>query len=118
MTPTPLDQAMARMEAPTGARADPAFGAGPPEPPAPPPPPVMLTPALSYDGTTGELFRLWLKTTGLAILTLSFYRFWGRTRIRRYLWSRLSLMQDRFVHFAVEVGLRQAKRRLLPSAGR
>ena len=81
------------METSAGAPAASALGEGPP---AAPPPTETLAPALSYDGSTGELFRLWLKTTVLAILTLGFYRFWGRTRIRRYLWSRLSLLDDRF----------------------
>jgi uncharacterized membrane protein YjgN (DUF898 family) len=93
MTSTPLDRAIARMETSAGAPAASALGEGPP---AAPPPTETLAPALSYDGSTGELFRLWLKTTVLAILTLGFYRFWGRTRIRRYLWSRLSLLEDRF----------------------
>src|SRR5262249_39543418 len=92
MTQTPLDQSIDRVDAAANAPAA-GFGAGPP---AAPPPSGTLAPALSYDGTTGELFRLWLKTTVLAILTLGFYRFWGRTRIRRYLWSRLSLLDDRF----------------------
>jgi uncharacterized membrane protein YjgN (DUF898 family) len=92
MTSTPLDRAIARMDSSAGAPAD-SLRKGPP---AAPPPTDTLSPALSYDGSTGELFRLWLKTTVLAILTLGFYRFWGRTRIRRYLWSRLSLLEDRF----------------------
>jgi uncharacterized membrane protein YjgN (DUF898 family) len=49
-----------------------------------------------YDGRAGELLGLWLKTLLLSILTLGFYRFWGRTRIRKYLWSRVSLDGDRF----------------------
>src|SRR5437899_5818637 len=52
--------------------------------------------ALVYDGRVGPLFRLWLKVTLLAVLTLGFYRFWGRTRIRKYLWSRISLDGERF----------------------
>ncbi len=51
---------------------------------------------LVYDGRTGELFGLWLKTALLSLITLGFYRFWGRTRIRKYLWSRVSLNGDRF----------------------
>ena len=92
MTSTPLDRAIARVDSAAGTPAE-SLGQGPP---AAPPPAETLSPALSYDGSTGELFRLWLKTTALAILTLGFYRFWGRTRIRRYLWSRLSLLEDRF----------------------
>ena len=71
------------------------------------PPPTSPSPALpsnenalvaglTYDGDIRELLRLWIKTTGLMVLTFGFYRFWGRTRIRRYLWSRVSLLGDRF----------------------
>src|SRR5215468_7532465 len=70
MTSTPLDRAIARVEAGAPAAAGVAEG-----PPAAPPPTETLAPAL---------------------LTLGFYRFWGRTRIRRYLWSRLTLLEDRF----------------------
>src|SRR5882762_4713710 len=51
---------------------------------------------LVYDGRLGPLFSLWLKVTLLAFLTLGFYRFWGRTRVRKYLWSRISLDGERF----------------------
>jgi uncharacterized membrane protein YjgN (DUF898 family) len=50
---------------------------------------------LVYDGDTGSLFVLWLKVLGLSVVTLGFYRFWGRTRIRSYLWSHVSLLGDR-----------------------
>ena len=50
---------------------------------------------LVYDGDTGSLFILWLKVLGLSIITLGFYRFWGRTRIRKYLWSHVSLLGER-----------------------
>ncbi len=53
-------------------------------------------PVLTYDGRVGPLFFLWLKVTLLAFLTLGFYRFWGRTRVRKYLWSRVSLDGERF----------------------
>ena len=84
MTSLPLDRRTADAEDTPGAR---------PPPPAAPP---TLGAALSYDGTNGELFRLWVRTTVLALATFGIYRFWGRTRVRRYLWSRLSLLDDRF----------------------
>src|SRR6266566_1294797 len=59
-------------------------------------PPLPNGPAIVYDGRVGSLFWLWLKVTLLSILTLGFYRFWGRTRIRKYLWSRVSLDGERF----------------------
>ena len=101
MTSTPLERAMVRVEADATARAR-----SEPAAPRPAPPladPVIsnarkgdLTRSLGYDGQLGELWRLWLETTALTILTLGFYRFWGRTRIRRYLWSRVGLLGDRF----------------------
>jgi uncharacterized membrane protein YjgN (DUF898 family) len=50
----------------------------------------------TYDGKFGQLLALCLKSLFLSIVTLGFYRFWGRTRIRKYLWSRVSLGGERF----------------------
>lgn len=35
-----------------------------------------------------------LRNALLNIITLTFYRFWGRTRVRRYLWSRTYLLEE------------------------
>ena len=43
---------------------------------------------------TWEVFLIALRNTLLIVLTLSFYRFWARTRVRRYLWSRTSLLGE------------------------
>ena len=52
---------------------------------------------LVYDGRVGELFVLWIKILLLGIVTLGIYsRFWGRTRIRKYFWSHVSLLGERF----------------------
>jgi uncharacterized membrane protein YjgN (DUF898 family) len=67
-----------------GAQVQPAGSAGEGEQP------------FDYDGSTRELFRLWLGIFLLNVVTLGFYRFWGRTRIRKYLWSRVRLGGDRF----------------------
>ncbi|WP_298806367.1 DUF898 family protein [uncultured Lentibacter sp.] len=40
-----------------------------------------------YRGTLSELFPLALKVTLLTLITLGLYRFWGKTRIRKYIWS-------------------------------
>lgn len=42
-----------------------------------------------YAGRGAALFRLALKTSLLTILTLGFYRFWMKTRMRRYYWSAI-----------------------------
>ncbi len=52
--------------------------------------------AVIYDGKAGKLFGMGLRIALLSLITLGFYRFWGKTQVRRYLWSRLCLMGDRF----------------------
>lgn len=42
-----------------------------------------------YAGRKSPMFRLALKTGVLTIVTLGFYRFWMKTRMRRYYWSAL-----------------------------
>ena len=49
---------------------------------------------LQHDGRSGELFVIFLFNLALSILTLGIYRFWGRTRIRRYVWSQTSLLGE------------------------
>ncbi len=49
----------------------------------------MAGPALAveFSGTKGRLFGLAFRTGLLTVLTLGLYRFWMKTRLRRYLWS-------------------------------
>lgn len=49
-----------------------------------------------YDGRLGELYGIFLVNILLSIVTFSIWRFWGKTRIRRYLWAHTSLSGDRF----------------------
>ncbi|MDI1288146.1 MAG: DUF898 family protein [Reyranella sp.] len=49
-----------------------------------------------YDGRLGELYAIYLRHVVLMLLTLGWSRFWGRTRLRRYLWNHLSILGDRF----------------------
>lgn len=42
-----------------------------------------------YAGRGAPMFRLALKTGILTVLTLGFYRFWMKTRMRRYYWSAI-----------------------------
>jgi uncharacterized membrane protein YjgN (DUF898 family) len=58
--------------------------------------PRPLSRLLHYDGTLGDLYRIYLVNLLLTILTLGFWRFWGVTRLRRYVWSRTSMLGDRF----------------------
>jgi uncharacterized membrane protein YjgN (DUF898 family) len=49
-----------------------------------------------YDGRLGQLYWIFIKNILLFIVTFSIWRFWGKTRMRRYLWSHTSLNGDRF----------------------
>jgi uncharacterized membrane protein YjgN (DUF898 family) len=52
--------------------------------------PVSPTP-VEFTGRRGYLFRLVLKNAVLTVLTLGIYRFWAKTRIRRYFWSNIRI---------------------------
>ncbi len=67
-----------------------------PQPAAPPPAPVLEPTRPIYDGRLGELYGIYLRHLLLMVLTLGWSRFWGRTRIRRYLWNHVSVLGDRF----------------------
>ncbi len=49
----------------------------------------------SYHGDGGDLFKIFIINYVLSIITLGFYRFWGKTRIRRYVWSNVEIFNDR-----------------------
>lgn len=55
-------------------------------PPPPPPPSVMN---VDFAGKRNDVFILAFKTGLLSIVTLGFYRFWMKTRLRRYYWSAI-----------------------------
>ena len=50
---------------------------------------------LRYDGTAGEFAKIALTNTIASIATLGIYRFWGKTRERRYLWGGIRFLGDR-----------------------
>jgi uncharacterized membrane protein YjgN (DUF898 family) len=56
-----------------------------------------LTPSRPvYDGKLAELYGIYFRHLALMVLTLGWSRFWGRTRLRRYLWSHFAVLGDRF----------------------
>lgn len=55
-----------------------------------------LRPLLQYDGRIGEVYRIYLVNLLLTIVTLGIYRFWGVTRLRRYVWAHTRMGGDRF----------------------
>lgn len=50
----------------------------------------------SFEGQGGELFGIWIVNTLLTIVTLGLYHFWGKVRMRRYIWAHAGLAEDRF----------------------
>ncbi|HEX7034327.1 MAG TPA: YjgN family protein [Pseudomonadales bacterium] len=50
---------------------------------------------LAHHGRGGELFVLFIVNVVLKILTLGVYHFWGKTRVRRYLWTQTSFDGER-----------------------
>lgn len=51
---------------------------------------------LLYTGRTGTLFAIFFKNLALTIITLGLYRFWAKTRERRFLWSSTSIDGEPF----------------------
>lgn len=49
-----------------------------------------------YRGGTWQFAGIVIRNALLGISTLGFYRFWGKTRLRRYLWSHIGFRGDRF----------------------
>ena len=50
----------------------------------------------SYHGEGKAIFKLSFVTGMLAVVTLGIYRFWGKTRLRQYIWSSSRLDGDAF----------------------
>ena len=48
-----------------------------------------------YDGTAGQVARIAVAQGALTLLTLGVYRFWAKTRLRRYFWNHVSIGGDR-----------------------
>jgi uncharacterized membrane protein YjgN (DUF898 family) len=52
----------------------------------------------SFHGTGGDLFGTHVVNIFLTLLTLSFYRFWARVRVRTFLYSHTEFEGDRFAY--------------------
>jgi uncharacterized membrane protein YjgN (DUF898 family) len=69
------------------------------------PPPAATTPVsgglprqLSFHGSGGTLFGIYVVNILLTIATFGLYRFWGKVRIRRFMLSQTSFEGDRFAY--------------------
>ncbi len=49
-----------------------------------------------YRGSIGGLYRIYIPNLLLTIITLGIWRFWGVTRMRRYVWANTEMESDRF----------------------
>ena len=53
---------------------------------------------LSFHGTGGSLFGIYIVNLFLTLVTLGVYSFWGRVKVRRYILSQTDLEGDRFAY--------------------
>ena len=53
---------------------------------------------VGFHGTGGGLFKIMLINWILTVFTLGVYYFWGKTKVRRYLWEQSSFAGDRFYY--------------------
>ncbi len=51
-------------------------------------------PTLAFTATRGSFLKLLLLNALLTLLTLGVYRFWAKTKVRRYLWSHIRFLDD------------------------
>lgn len=58
----------------------------------------LQTYRLSFHGSAGTLFGIHIVNVFLALVTFGVYSFWGRTRVRKYLFSQTAFSEDRFVY--------------------
>lgn len=60
----------------------------------PPLSPATKTPSIAYHGRIREAWALALKVTLLTAVTLGIYRFWAKTRLRQYFWTRVTVNDE------------------------
>src|SRR5262245_12854679 len=67
--------------------------------PSSPPPALPRGPRrLSFHGSGGTLFGIHVVNVLFTLLTLGVYYFWGKTRIRRYIFGESAFEDDRFAY--------------------
>ncbi len=59
-------------------------------------PPQTYT--LDFSGSAGTLFGIFVRNVFLTLITFGIYYFWGKTRVRGYLFGQTSFADDRFVY--------------------
>ena len=51
--------------------------------------------AIGYAGRVGEIATIALQNALFNLITLGFYRFWAKTRLRRYIWGNIEYRGER-----------------------
>jgi uncharacterized membrane protein YjgN (DUF898 family) len=100
-TPAPAAAARAETTPPARSAAAPAATAvmTAPAPVGPTPPgAAAASRRLSFHGSGGTLFGIYVVNILLTIATFGIYRFWGRVKVRRFLLSQTSFEGDRFAY--------------------
>lgn len=57
---------------------------------------TLDSPRIAYEGRVGALYKLVIVNLLLTIITLGVYRFWARTRLRRYIWAHTTVGNEAF----------------------
>jgi len=58
-----------------------------------------------YSGSAGKLFGIYIVNLFLKIITLFIYTFWAKTKMRRYLWSQVKLLNETFSYLGTGIEL-------------
>lgn len=70
--------------------SNPSFVPPAPAPSRPAGSPAIRPSRLLFAGRSSELFAIWVVNLLLTVVTLGIYRFWARTRLRRYVWAHMA----------------------------
>ncbi len=69
------------------------------------PPPAAEVQRLEYTGKCGRLFAIVVTNIFLCIVTLGIYRFWAKTKLRRYMLSHIKCMGEPFAYLGTGLEL-------------
>lgn len=58
------------------------------------PSPSSDTNLLAYNGSVGQIYKVWFKNLFFMIITLTIYRAWAKARMRKYLWAHTKVDGD------------------------
>ena len=77
--------------------------------------PPLGTHALSFTGTAGEFFRIWIVNVFLTVVTLGIYNAWAKVRTRQYFYAHTHLAGHSFDYLANPINI--LKGNLIVAAG-